>query len=64
MTCQRIWTLTLRMIEIQSLHYQKDSSNYSMENGLDGREISREVAQEMAAAGQVGTVTARTQGAS
>lgn len=35
-----------------------------MENGLDGREISREVAQEMAAADQVGTMTARTQGVS
>lgn len=38
MTCQRIWTLTLTMTEIQSLHYQKDSSNYSMENGLEGVE--------------------------
>lgn len=35
-----------------------------METGLDGREISREVAQEMAAADQVGTVTAQTQGVS
>lgn len=27
---------TLRITEIQSLHFQKDFSNYSMENGLEG----------------------------